>query len=168
MESAFLFQHFTEYNVNAGQNLSIKVRHSNSAMESIRNTPSLIVMDESESDERMRRTIPESFPYLDIVDGMRGERGPKGPLECNSEELLQAATAGDCIKVHNLLQGGLVHVDVADKTGYTPLLASAVSKAMVVMHLRHNLNLNLKVIFLQKKKKKSCFAVGGQKWKNLE
>ncbi|XP_031552767.1 ankyrin repeat and MYND domain-containing protein 1-like isoform X2 [Actinia tenebrosa] len=127
MESAFLFQHFTEYNVNAGQNLSIKVRHSNSAMESVRNTPSLIEIDESESNERVRRTIPESFPFMDIVDGIRGDRGPKGPLECNSEELLQAATAGDCIKVNNLLQDGLVHVDVADKTGYTPLLAAAVN-----------------------------------------
>ncbi|XP_048588596.1 ankyrin repeat and MYND domain-containing protein 1-like [Nematostella vectensis] len=124
MESAFLFQHFTEYNVNAGDNISGKVRRANSAWESIRKTPSVL---DSENNTGAKALIPNSFPYLDILDGIRGNRGGKGPLECGSEELLQAASAGDGITVSRLLQEGHVHVDVADKTGYTALLAAAVN-----------------------------------------
>jgi hypothetical protein len=145
MESAFLFQHFTEYNVNAGQNLSSKVRRSNSAWESVRNKPSLVEIDESENNEMIRSTIPKSFPLLDILDGIRGDRGPKGPLECNSEELLRFATTGDCIAVSSLLQSACVHVDVADKTGYTPLLAAAVSSQTGTLAYRSILSVIKKI-----------------------
>lgn len=124
MESAFLFQHFSEYNVNAGANISGKIRRANSAWESVRNTP---VLDESQINQFVRNSVPKSFPYSDINDGIRGERAAKGPLEVQSEELLKYATAGDCFGVEELLQSGDVHVDVADKTGYTPLLAASVS-----------------------------------------
>lgn len=124
MESAFLFQHFTEYNVNAGQNISGKIRRANSAWESVRNTP---VMDENLNNQFVKNSIPSEFPYSDIMDGIRGGRGAKGRLEIQSEELLRCATAGECFAVNELLQGGDVHVDVADKTGYTALLAAAVS-----------------------------------------
>jgi len=133
MESAFLFQHFTEYNVNAGQNLSGKVRRANSAWESIRNTP---LPDENQNNQLCKNSIPKTFPYLDILDGIRGGRGTKGRLEINSEDLLRSATAGDCSAVNCLLQTGNVHVDVADKTGYTPLLAAAVS----ILRLRRHWN----------------------------
>ena len=125
MESAFLFQHYSEYNVNAGSNLSGKVRRANSAWESVRNSPSL--QDIDGDDTKVLAQVPDSFPYLDIIEGIRGNRSPKGPIECASEELLKSAAAGDCINVQELIQSGLVHVDVADKTGYTALLAAAVS-----------------------------------------
>ena len=127
MESAFLFEHYSEYNVNAGSNLSGKVRRANSAWESVRNSPSVQERCSPKNGRKLLHQIPDSFPYLDIVEGMRGEKSGKGPIECSSEEFLQSAAAGDCIRILELIQSGSVHVDVADKTGYTALLAAAVS-----------------------------------------
>ena len=126
MESAFLFQHYSDYNVNAGKNLSKVVRCANSAWESVRSSPTILELDNQDVN-RLTARVPDMFPYLDILEGIRGDRGPKGPMECSSEDLLRAAAAGDCIKVKSLLQSECVHVDVADKTGYTALLAAAVS-----------------------------------------
>ncbi|XP_078381796.1 ankyrin repeat and MYND domain-containing protein 1-like isoform X2 [Oculina patagonica] len=130
MESAFLFQHYSNYNVNAGNNLSGRVRRANSAKESVRNTtPSLQDfegVDDKESSKLLSQ-IPNSFSYADILEGVRGNKGSKGPIEQASEELLRASAAGDCIKVRSLIESGKVHVDVADKTGYTALLAASVN-----------------------------------------
>lgn len=127
MDSAFLFQHYSNYNVNAGNNLSGKVRRANTAKENVRNsTPSLQDFEKID-DSKLLSQIPNSFLYSDILEGVRGDKGPKGPVEQASEELLRASAAGDCIKVRNLLESGKVHVDVADKTGYTALLAASVS-----------------------------------------
>ena len=126
MESAFLFQHYSDYNVNAGGNLSKVVRRANSAWESIRNSPT-IFEQENPDVNTLPLGMPETFPYLDILEGIRGNRGAKGSVEQASQELLWYAAMGDSFKVRSLLQSGCIHVDVADKTGYTALLAAAVS-----------------------------------------
>ena len=127
MDSAFLFQHYSNYNVNAGNNLSAKVRRANTAKEGTRNSmPSLQDFEEN-GNNKLLSQIPNWFPYSDILEGIRGDKGPKGPVEQASEEFLRAAAAGDCIKVRSLIESGSVHVDVADKTGYTALLAASVS-----------------------------------------
>lgn len=130
MDSAFLFQHYSNYNVNAGNNLSGRVKRANTAKEGVRNTtPSLQDFD-GVSDRRSSKVlsqIPDSFLYADILEGVRVEKGSKGPVERASEEFLRASAAGDCIKVRSLIESGKVHVDVADKTGYTALLAASVS-----------------------------------------
>ena len=61
-------------------------------------------------------------------------------MENAAEELLKAAREGDVDAVNDLLNRGLVDVDVADNTGHTPLIAAAVSEvsAPVVSHC-HNL-----------------------------
>lgn len=130
MDSAFLFQHYSNYNVNAGQNLSNRVIRANTARENVRNnTPSLQDFEGSSDMElsKVLSQIPSSFSYLDILEGVRGNKGSKGPVERVSEELLKSSAAGDCFKVRSLIESGKVHVDVADKTGYTALLAAAVS-----------------------------------------
>lgn len=130
MDSAFLFQHYSNYNVNAGQNLSNRVIRANTARENVRNnTPSLQDFEGTNDTEssKVLSQIPSSFSYLDILEGVRGNKGSKGPVERASEELLKSSAAGDCFKVRSLIESGKVNVDVADKTGYTALLAAAVS-----------------------------------------
>ena len=127
MDSAFLFQHYSNYNVNAGDNLSGKVKRANTAKESVRNSTPSLQDFEGIDNGKLLSQIPNSFSYSDIIEGVRGTKGPKGPVEQASEELLRASAAGDCIKVKSLIESGNVHVDVADKTGYTALLAASVS-----------------------------------------
>lgn len=130
MDSAFLFQHYSNYNVNAGHNLSGRVKRANTAKEGVRNTTPSLQDCEGINDmgsSKLLSQIPNSFPYADILEGVRGSKDAKGPVERASEELLRASAAGDCIKVRSLIESGKVHVDVADKTGYTALLAASVS-----------------------------------------
>ena len=127
MDSAFLFQHYSNYNVNAGDNLSGKVKRANTAKESVRNSTPSLQDFEGIDNSKLLSQIPNSFSYSDILEGVRGNKGPKGPVEQASEELLRASAAGDCINVRSLIESGNVHVDVADKTGYTALLAASVS-----------------------------------------
>lgn len=130
MDSAFLFQHYSNYNVNAGNNLSGRVKRANTAKEGMRNTsPSLQDFDgvSGRTSSKLLSQIPDSFSYADILEGVRGEKGSKGPVERASEEFLTASAAGDCFKVRSLIESGKVNVDVADKTGYTALLAASVN-----------------------------------------
>lgn len=127
MDSAFLFQHYSNYNVNAGNMLSGKVRQANSAKESVRNSTPSVQDFEGIDYDKLLSQIPNSFSYSDILEGIRGDKGPKGPVEQASEELLRASAEGDCFKVRKLIETGSVHVDVADKTGYTALLAASVN-----------------------------------------
>ena len=136
MENTFLFQHFSDYFVNAGENVPSKVKRANSALADARTI--------NEVEERNRgvgnvdktknnvaffnQQIPETFPLDDILDGIRNSsHGPKGRCEVASEEFLHISGKGDGLRVLELLEQGLVHVDVADKTGFTALLAASVS-----------------------------------------
>ena len=144
MENAFVFHHFPDYYVNAGQHLPLKIRRANSAFADSRNlldaqksaqdTPQDNEEDRQDvSDVTVSSQIPKSFPYTDLCQGIRSSCfGAKGPCEVASEIFLFAAANGDCTKVIDLLENRLVHVDVADKTGYTALLAASVSKGFYI------------------------------------
>ncbi|KAM9385758.1 LOW QUALITY PROTEIN: ankyrin repeat and MYND domain-containing protein 1-like [Pholidichthys leucotaenia] len=61
--------------------------------------------------------------------------GPKGPLEVTSEQLIQHSSQGEVHSVSQILQTGLVHPDVADSCGNTPLIAASVNCHNEVIHL---------------------------------
>lgn len=114
----------------------MKVRRANSALSVARNvggedknyTEPSYGNPERRNKVSMSSQIPTSFPYTDIVEGIRSPmHGPKGLCEEASEEFICVAGKGDCVRVTELLEEGLVHVDVADKTGFTSLLAASVS-----------------------------------------
>ena len=135
MENAFVFQHFSDYFVNAGENVPSKVRRGNSALAVSRSIHE--VRDSKKSPESVDGTrnhlqVPETFPLTDILVGVRNSsHGRKGPRELASEEFLHISGKGDCMRVIELLEEGLVHVDVADKTGFTALLAASVSVQVI-------------------------------------
>ena len=137
MENAFMFQHFPDYYVNAGENVPVKVKRANSALAVARN---VMGGDEKHTLSCEQNPVkgseisvpalqvPTTFPYADILHGVRNlTLGRRGPCEEASEELLRASGEGDRFRVTELLEQGRVHVDVADKTGFTSLLAASVS-----------------------------------------
>lgn len=131
MENTFVFQHFSDYFVNAGENVPSKVRRANSALADSRSINEVEERNqslESVDEKKNNQQIPETFPLADILVGVRNSsHGPKGPCELASAEFLHISGKGDCMRVMELLEEGLVHVDVADKTGFTALLAASVS-----------------------------------------
>ncbi|XP_022095242.1 ankyrin repeat and MYND domain-containing protein 1-like isoform X2 [Acanthaster planci] len=68
-----------------------------------------------------------SFSVMKILHGDRGKHGKVGPIEDNSQQLLQAAAAGDQHTVHSFLMQGASSANVADKQGHTALLGAAVN-----------------------------------------
>ncbi len=129
MENTFVFQHFSDYFVNAGENVPSKVRRANSVLADSRSINEAGERNHESVDENENNwQVPETFPLADILVGVRNSsHGPKGPCELASEEFLHISGKGDCMRVMELLEEGLVHVDVADKTGFTALLAASVS-----------------------------------------
>lgn len=137
MENTFLFQHFSDYFVNAGENVPLRVRRANSALAEARTineveernqTRECVDDGNSNNLPSFKHQIPQTFPLVDILDGVKDpSHGPKGPCELASEEFLEVSGKGDCIRLMQLLEQGLIHVDVADKTGFTALLAASVS-----------------------------------------
>ncbi|GFN73997.1 hypothetical protein PoB_000050300, partial [Plakobranchus ocellatus] len=83
---------------------------------------------------------------LDIDAVIRLDRSKfkaKGPLECHSEELIEAAGAGDASKVETLLSSGKVHPDVADRKGHTALIGATVNWHMDVINVLLNQGANV-------------------------
>ena len=90
-------------------------------------TPSLI----SVQCHVLKHRKAQSSVTYDVEGILKGSRvgfGETGKLEHLSEELISAAALGNLKQVIHLLDNTAVHVDVSDKTGYTPLLAAAVSR----------------------------------------
>ncbi|XP_072331014.1 ankyrin repeat and MYND domain-containing protein 1 isoform X2 [Scyliorhinus torazame] len=79
-----------------------------------------------------------------IIEGNRDSFGPKGPLECSSEQLIVAAGEGDYVKVHEILKTNLVNADVADVHGHMSLIgASVVCSALAInLLLDYGANVN--------------------------
>lgn len=143
MENTFVFQHFSDYFVNAGENMPSKIIRANSVLADARTINEVQERNQSFEDVYDKETndlfsldqqIRETFPFADILDGVRNSSlGAKGPCELASEEFLQISSKGDCIRVIELLEQGFVLVDVSDKTGYTALLAASVSVVEVII-----------------------------------
>ncbi|XP_028400088.1 ankyrin repeat and MYND domain-containing protein 1-like [Dendronephthya gigantea] len=137
MENTFLFQHFSDYFVNAGENVPLRVRRANSALAEARTINeiqerdrTLKCVNDGNSNHLLpfKSRVPQTFSLVDILDGVKHpSHGPKGPCELAGEEFLEVSGKGDCIRLIRLLEQGLVHVDVADKTGFTALLAASVN-----------------------------------------
>ncbi|XP_077464230.1 ankyrin repeat and MYND domain-containing protein 1-like isoform X2 [Stigmatopora argus] len=64
------------------------------------------------------------WDVAEVLSLKRDQFGPKGPLEVNSEELIQQAATGERQAVLNILLDGLVHPDVTDSQGNTALIAA--------------------------------------------
>lgn len=64
---------------------------------------------------------------MDILEGVRGNKGFKGFVERVLEEFLKLLVVGDCFKVRSLIESGKVYVDVVDKIGYIVLFVVVVS-----------------------------------------
>ncbi|XP_069752448.1 ankyrin repeat and MYND domain-containing protein 1 isoform X3 [Narcine bancroftii] len=62
-----------------------------------------------------------------VIEGNRDGFGPKGPLECLSEELIIAAGRGDHDKVCEVLKTNLISTDVADLQGHTALIGASIA-----------------------------------------
>ncbi|XP_038672535.1 ankyrin repeat and MYND domain-containing protein 1 [Scyliorhinus canicula] len=70
-----------------------------------------------------------------IIEGNRDNFGPKGPLECSSEQLIIAAGDGDYEKVHKILKTNLVNADVADINGHMSLIGASVVCSVLAVNL---------------------------------
>jgi len=128
VEDAFLFGHLAHHRINSGDQVSDKIRCSTSAKQNSKNLPETFLrnhfISERESDIP---NLPVGFPYLDILKGSRSEHTSKGYIELSSENMLYAAKKGDSERVRKILEEGLVTPDVTDKTGFSSLMAAAVS-----------------------------------------
>ena len=146
-----MFQHFSDYFVNAGENVPSKVRRANSVLADSRSINEAGERNHESVDENENNLqVPETFPLADILVGVRNaSHGPKGPCELASEEFLHISGKGDCMRVMELLEEGLVHVDVADKTGFTALLAASVSSISKIPYNISFRNVYQKHIFLR-------------------
>lgn len=77
--------------------------------------------------KEITETIPEGFNFKDIVNCSRQSFKAKGNLEKLSEELIHKAIEGDVIGTAQILRKGDIHPDVTDATGFSAMLAAAVS-----------------------------------------
>ena len=89
-------------------------------------TPSLIEMQKHILKHQPKQTSL-SYNVEPLLKGKRDSFSPQGPLEELSKELIESAADGDVRRVVDILDNSSVHVDVADKNGYTPLIAASVS-----------------------------------------
>ncbi|XP_077574048.1 ankyrin repeat and MYND domain-containing protein 1-like [Stigmatopora nigra] len=64
------------------------------------------------------------WDVAEVLSLKRDQFGPKGPVEVNSEELIQQAATGERQAVLNILLDGFVHPDVTDSLGNTALIAA--------------------------------------------
>ena len=79
------------------------------------------------ADSAVTGTIPERFNYKDLVNSVRTSFKPKGHLEELSEKFIEAAIVGDVSSITEILREGSIHPDVTDSTGFSAMLAAAVS-----------------------------------------
>ncbi|XP_032887418.1 ankyrin repeat and MYND domain-containing protein 1 isoform X2 [Amblyraja radiata] len=92
----------------------------------INKTPLLVQMQMHIHRHRRTQTkLP--WDVAAVIEGNREGFGPKGPLECNSEQLLMATGEGAVEKVQEMLKTNLVSADVADRHGHTALIGASVA-----------------------------------------
>ncbi|XP_043557727.1 ankyrin repeat and MYND domain-containing protein 1 isoform X3 [Chiloscyllium plagiosum] len=66
-----------------------------------------------------------SWDVAAVIAGNREGFGPRGPLECSSEQLITAAREGNQETVLKILKTNLVSADVADVNGHFSLIGAA-------------------------------------------
>ncbi|KAI6654111.1 Ankyrin repeat and MYND domain-containing protein 1-like isoform X9 [Oopsacas minuta] len=82
---------------------------------------------------RLLFNIPEAGPGYQATDDLdtpdlksRGTSAPKGPLERESQKLIQAAVNGDIHCLETILKARNVYVNVVDSYGHSALLAASI------------------------------------------
>lgn len=70
-----------------------------------------------------------------VLNMNRTQFGPKGPLELNSEKLIEEASHGQCRNVYRIFRDGKVHPDVSDARGHTALIAATAHCHDDVIHM---------------------------------
>ncbi|CAM4657343.1 unnamed protein product [Leuciscus chuanchicus] len=70
-----------------------------------------------------------------VLNMNRTQFGPKGPLELNSEKLIEEASHGECRNVYRIFRDGKFHPDVSDARGHTALIAATVHCHDDVIHM---------------------------------
>ncbi|KAG1945828.1 ankyrin repeat and MYND domain-containing protein [Pimephales promelas] len=70
-----------------------------------------------------------------VLNMNRTQFGPKGPLELNSEKLIEEASHGECRNVYQIFRDGKVHPDVSDARGHTALITATVHCHDDVIHM---------------------------------
>lgn len=118
-DGAFLFEHVSEHYINAGGNLSPQLKSANREFSSKPSTPL--------RDSSATLTVPPTFPYQQISEGIRHVTTQKGELEKMSKDFIYAASEGDALTVKQIVESGLININVCDKTGYFALLAASVN-----------------------------------------
>jgi len=105
-----------------------------------------VVVAESGSGRHRRVSQTPRSVLAGIEAVLRGDHGSAivdlgvdtsrpGPLQLLSERFITAAGQGDVDTVLELLDGGLVSVDVADSTGLTAVLAASVRILYILAHI---------------------------------
>ncbi|XP_072111836.1 ankyrin repeat and MYND domain-containing protein 1 isoform X2 [Mobula birostris] len=100
----------------------------------INKTPLLVKMQMHIHRHRRAQTkLP--WDVAAVINGDREGFGPKGPLECSSEQLIIAAGEGDHDAVHEILKNNLVSADVAEHQGHTALIGASIACCSDIINL---------------------------------
>ncbi|XP_076453911.1 ankyrin repeat and MYND domain-containing protein 1-like isoform X2 [Babylonia areolata] len=91
------------------------------------NKSPLLVQLQMHTHKHRRAAQSAHFPVDKVLTFDRSGFKSKGPLEEASEELIKMAAAGNFLRVEELLNGGTVHPDVADRDGHTALIGATVN-----------------------------------------
>ncbi|XP_056615911.1 ankyrin repeat and MYND domain-containing protein 1-like [Triplophysa dalaica] len=99
-------------------------------------------IDDMPLQQRMNRHIQRHRFEIDALDWdvaavlnmNRGQFGPKGPLELNSERLIKEASVGEKNNVSKMLRNGDIHPDVTDARGHTALIAATANCHDDIIH----------------------------------
>ncbi|XP_057302438.1 ankyrin repeat and MYND domain-containing protein 1-like [Hydractinia symbiolongicarpus] len=137
---AFMYEHVTEHRINAGDNISEKIKSANLRRSISGDTHFFTHTKFAESSN-----MPSSFPLHQILKGVRGVHSKPGYLEESSLMLLQAASIGDVRTTLRILEEGLVSVNVCDSTGHSSVLAAAVNCHVEILNclLDYGANINI-------------------------
>ena len=131
LNCSFTFKQYSHHAINAGSR-AITSFSDQKPKEKNQNAE----MPLWKADTDILATIPEDFNYKDLVCCVRQSFKSKGYLEELSENFIEAAIEGDVLTIAEILRKGDIHPDVTDSTGFSAMLAAAVSKS--VYHLRNS------------------------------
>ena len=139
-EGTFVFDHMDDHFINAGGNISPNLRSFN---RDIRSKPTTPLSNPTLADG-VEFTVPADFPYKQINEGIREVTSCKGRLEKLSEHFLAVAASGSLTALKQIVETGLVNVNVSDKTGFFALLAASVNCHVKVINflLDNGANMN--------------------------
>eukprot|EP00111_Clytia_hemisphaerica_P014460 TCONS_00042573-protein len=144
MDDACLFDHLVHHKINSGGQVCDEIRVSTASKSRKRYVPERFLQNHAIPTGNEDFIMPATFPYKDIIEGIRNSKTSKGYIETSSEAILNASKNGHYDDVKNILEEGLVNPDVSDKTGFSAIMAAAVNCHTDVINilLDHGGNIN--------------------------